>query len=168
MSRHDARSQFRNRVDWRASLTALALALGLGSLVLAQAATRPEQSIKWRQSAFQVIAWNLQRLKVAIAADGDAHEIQAAANTLAAVAASGLPDLFAPGTGHGKGWRETTAGEAVFADTARFRAQSDEFARSAALLARLAAGTDRAAIKDQFGKVAKTCKSCHDKFRETE
>lgn len=166
MSESVARFHFRNRVGMRAPLAALALCIG--SLVYAQAAPRPEQLIKWRQSAFQVIAWNTQRLKAALAANGEAHEVQTAANALAAVATSGLPDLFPPGTAHGKGWRETSAGDAVFADGAGFRARSDEFAREAALLARLAAGTDRAAIKDQFGKVAKTCKSCHDKFRETE
>ena len=166
MSRNVARFHFRNRADRRVALATLALALG--SLVQAQGAPRPEQLIKWRQSAFQLISWNTQRLKVAVASQGDVREIQAAANTLAAVAASGIPDLFAPGTEHGKGWRETTAADAVFKDAARFRSQADEFSREAALLARLAAGTDRAAIKDQFTKVAKTCKSCHDKFRETE
>jgi cytochrome c556 len=166
MSGSEARSHFRNRVERRVALATLAL--GFGSLVFAQGAPRPEQLIKWRQSAFQVVAWNTQRLKSALAADGDAREIQGAANALAAVAASGLPGLFAPGTDHGKGWRDTTVGAAVFADAARFRAQSDEFARETALLARLAAGTDRAAIKEQFTKVAKTCKSCHDKFRETD
>jgi cytochrome c556 len=145
-----------------------ALALSLGSLVCAQTAPRPEQSIKWRQSAFQVIAWNTQRLKVALAANGDAREVQSAASALAAVASSGLPDLFTPGTEHGKGWRETTAGGAVFKDGAGFRAQSDEFARATASLARLAAGADRAATREQFAKVAKTCKACHDDFRATD
>ena len=166
MSDNVARFHFRNHAGMSAPLAALAWSLC--SLVCAQAAPRPEQLIKWRQSAFQVIAWNTQRLKVALQSDGDAREVQSAANALAAVAASGLPDLFASGTAHGKGWRETSAGAAVFGDAARFRAQSDEFAREAALLARIAGGTDRAAIKDQFSKVAKTCKTCHDKFRETE
>jgi cytochrome c556 len=166
MSANMARFHFRNRVDRRATLAALAL--GFASLAVPQAAPRPEQLIKWRQSAFQVIAWNLQRLKMALAADGNAHEVQASASTLAAVAASGLPDLFTSGTEHGKGWRETSAAQAVFADAAGFRAQAQEFSSAAASLARLAAGTDRAAIQEQFGKVAKTCKRCHDKFRETE
>ena len=166
MSGNAVRFHFRNRADMRVALAALAMLIGGG--VCAQTAPRPEQLIKWRQSAFQVIAWNTQRLKTALASNGDAREVQAAANTLAAVAASGLPDLFAPGTVPGKGWRETSAGAVVFTDAARFRALSDEFTREAASLARLAAGTDRAAVQEQFGKVAKTCKSCHDKFRETE
>ena len=164
MFRNVARFHFRNRAGISVTLAALS-----GSLVFAQGAPRPEQLIKWRQSAFQVVAWNTQRVKTALAADGaDARELQGAANALAAVAASGIPGLFARGTEHGKGWRETSASAAAFSDAAQFRAQSDEFAREAALLAKLAAGTDRGAIKDQFAKVAKTCKGCHDKFRETD
>jgi cytochrome c556 len=166
MSGTRAWSHLRNHADMRAALTVLMLISV--SPVFAQGAPRPEQLIKWRQSAFQVVAWNTQRLKSALAADGNAREVQRAADALAAVAASGLPDLFAPGTQHGKGWRETTAGAAAFSSATQFRAQSDEFAREAALLAKLAAGTDRTAIKDQFAKVAKTCKGCHDKFRETD
>lgn len=172
------RSDFHNRVDSRArpargSVAVAALicasALAGASLAVAQGAPRPEALIKWRQSAFQVVAWNTQRLKGALAADaGDAREIQAAANALAAVAASGLPDLFGPGTEHGKGWRETTAAPLVFSDAAQFRARSEEFAREAALLARLAAGADRGATREQFQKVARTCKACHDKFRATD
>ena len=96
MSGKVAQSHFRNRAGMRAPLATFALSLG--SLVFAQTAPRPEQSIKWRQSAFQVIAWNTQRLKVALAANGNARELHSAANALAAVASSGLPDLFTPGT----------------------------------------------------------------------
>src|SRR5690242_4692104 len=120
MSGNVARFHLRNRVGMRSPLAAFALAaiVTMSSTVFAQGAPRPEQLIKWRQSAFQVIAWNTQRLKVALATNGDAREVQSAANALAAVASSGLPDLFTPGTAHGKGWRETTASEAVLKDGA--------------------------------------------------
>jgi cytochrome c556 len=165
MFRDVTRFHLRNRAGISA---ALAAGIALAALAHAQGAQRPEQLIRWRQSAFQVVAWNAQRIKTALATDGDARELQGAANALAAVAASGLPDLFPRGTEHGKGWRDTTAGSAVFSDATQFRVRCDEFAREASLLAKVAAGTDRAAITDQFAKVAKTCKGCHDKFRETD
>jgi cytochrome c556 len=171
MLRNVARFHLRNRAGISLALAALAAlsVLSEGSRVLAQGAPRPEQLIKWRQSAFEVVAWNTQRLKSALATDtAESPELQGAANALAAVAASGLTDLFPRGTEHGKGWRETTAAAAVFSDATQFRTRSDEFARDAALLAKLAAGTDRAAIRDQFAKVTKACKGCHDKFRETD
>jgi cytochrome c556 len=123
--------------------------------------------IKWRQSAFQVIAWNSGRIKAALAS-GDAQEVRTAAGALAGVANSGLTALFPATTAHGKGWRETTARAEIFSDPEKFRALTQEFARETTELARLAAATDQAAIAAQFAKVAKTCKSCHDKFRQTD
>ncbi|HEV7609434.1 MAG TPA: cytochrome c [Steroidobacteraceae bacterium] len=134
----------------------------------AQNAPRPEALIKWRQSAFQVIAWNSGRLKSALAGSHDSQEIQSAATALAAVANSGLDALFAPGTADGKGWRETAARDEVFADSEKFRALTADFAREANTLARLAASSDTQAVSQQFLKVAQTCKSCHDKYRQTD
>jgi cytochrome c556 len=136
--------------------------------VMAQAAPRPESLIKWRQSAYQVIAWNSGRIKAALAGQYDAQEVQSAATTLAGVANSGLANLFAPGTEHGKGWRETTARDAVFSDARQFRALTEDFARETNTLARAAASGDRGAVNDQFLKVAQACKACHDKYRQTD
>jgi cytochrome c556 len=33
-------------------------------------------------------------------------------------------------------------------------------------LPKVAAGGDAAAVKEQFGKLGKTCKACHDEFKE--
>jgi cytochrome c556 len=163
MIRVVARFHLRNRTGMAVVLATLV------SLAHAQGAPRPEQLVKWRQSAFEVVAWNTQRLKAALADDeSNARELQSAANALAAVAASGLADLFPRGTEHVKGWRDTSAAAAAFSDAPQFRARSDDFASAAARLAQLAAGADRAAIKEQFAKVANTCKGCHEKFRETE
>lgn len=84
------------------------------------------------------------------------------------LANSGLPGLFPATTANAKGWRPTTANAAVFDDAPKFAALSEEFAREARELARFAAGTDREAVARQFARVAQTCKSCHDKFRQTD
>jgi len=173
MSKDEARFQFRNREVWRAQprhakLWAAAISLLTFSTGFAQSAPRPESLIKWRQSAYQVIAWNSGRLKAALAGNYDSHEIQSAANALAAVANSGLAELFAPGTADGKGWRETTARDQVFSDPAKFNALTEEFAREANALARLAAAGDRKTVNDQFLKVAQACKTCHEKYRQTD
>jgi cytochrome c556 len=162
-----------NRTVMRARswLQVLLLSAGVSlasSAAAPQSAPRPESLIKWRQSAFQVIAWNSGRLKSALAGSHDSREIQSAANALAAVANSGLEALFAPGTADGKGWRETEARAEVFAEPEKFRALTAEFAREANALARLAAAGDSPAVGQQFLKVAQTCKSCHDKYRQTD
>jgi cytochrome c556 len=162
MSNIRARFHFRNR----AVTAAGALVLLVNGWAMAQGAPRAEALIKWRQSAYQVLAWNSGRIKAALAGPYDAREVQSAANALAAVANSGLAGLFSAGTAEGKGWRATTASAAVFGDAAKFRALNAEFARDASELARLAGGVDRQALNDQFLKVAKDCKSCHEQFRE--
>ena len=137
-------------------------------VALAQSAPRPEALIKWRQSAFQVMAWNSARIKGALAGDYDRHEVQSAADALASLANAGLPSLFAPATAAGKGWRETTARPEVFSDATNFHALFDDFAREANTLAKLAAAGDAKAVHGQFLKVTQTCKACHEKFRQTD
>jgi cytochrome c556 len=161
MSKIEKRFHFRNRVV----VAAVAFA---SSWAAAQGAPRPEALIKWRQSAYQVIAWNSGRIKASLAGQFDRHEVQGAANALAAVANSGLAGLFVPGTAHGKGWRETTARDEVFSDADKFRALTDEFAREASALARVAVAGDRGSVNEQFLKVAQTCKSCDNQFRLTD
>ena len=173
MSTVERRFHFRNRAVTRTRLHApvkfmLAVMALLSASVLAQNAQRPESLIKWRQSAYQVIAWNSGRIKAALAGSYPRQEVQSAANALAAVANSGLATLFIPGTASGKGWRETTAREEVFSDADKFRALTEEFAREANTLARVAAAGDRTTVNEQFLKVAQTCKSCHNQFRQTE
>jgi cytochrome c556 len=174
-----ARLQFRNRAVTRAlPRTRTSFVVACAALVAslfaspagAQGAPRPEALVKWRQAAFQVIGWNAGRLKNALAPHGpyDAVEVRRAADALAALASAGLADLFPPGTGAARGWRVTTASAAVFSEAAKFRALCEEFARDTAELARLAAGGDRNALGAQFAKVARGCKGCHDRFRETD
>jgi cytochrome c556 len=175
MSKAQRRLDSCNRTVWfvspRRLLACLWLAISAllpGTHALAQSAPRPESLIKWRQSAFQVIAWNAQRIKGALAGTYDSREVQIAANSLASLANAGLPALFAPGTGVGKGWRETSARTEVFSDAADFRSLFDDFARETNTLVKLAAGGDAKAVGGQFLKVSQTCKACHDKFRDTD
>jgi len=169
----EKRFHFRNRAVMRArppvfAAFLLATMSLLSASVLAESAPRAESLIKWRQSAYQVLAWNSGRIKASLAGEYAPKDVQSAANALAAVANSGLATLFAPGTADGKGWRQTTAREEVFSDAARFRALTEEFAREANTLARIAAAGDRNTVNEQFLKVAQACKSCHNQFRQTD
>lgn len=167
MSKAAARFHSRNRAFTFLKPLVLVVFLDARAPVQAQSAPRPEAIIKWRQSAFQVISWNTGRIRGALATD-DAREIRVAAEALAGIANADLASLFPASTAQGKGWRETTARAAVWSDPAKFRALTEDFARESSALARLAAGPDRKAVRDQFSIVAKACKSCHDKFRETD
>lgn len=146
-------------------VAAVATLSAAAAVAWAQQAPKPEQLIKWRQSAYQVIAWNAGRIKSNV--EGSAYnkdDVVKAANTIAAIANSGLGALFAPGTETGKGWHETTVKPELFTDK-RVGELAGNFTREANALAQVAASGDAAAVKAQFGTLQKTCKACHDDFR---
>ncbi len=143
-----------------------ALALVAAGSAIAQQAPKPEALIKWRQSAFQVVAWNSGRIKSSLDGAYNKDQVLRSANVIAALANSGLSSLFAAGTESGKGWHDTTIKPEAFANTARFAELGGEFAKESTELVRVvSSGADAGAVKEQFGKLQKTCKSCHDDFR---
>jgi cytochrome c556 len=54
----------------------------------------------------------------------------------------------------------------IWKKPAEFKTGQDALTEQAAKLAKVAAGADLAAIKAQSQALGKTCKGCHDKFRE--
>jgi cytochrome c556 len=155
------------RTTTLAGIAAALLTAAAGSAV-AQQAPKPEQLIKWRQSAFQVVAWNSGRIKASLDGAYNKEQVVKAASVIAAIANSGLGSLFPAGTETGKGWHDTTVKPEFFTNTAKAAEHGGEFAKESRELVRLASsGADAAAVKDQFGKLQKTCKGCHDDFRNT-
>ncbi len=146
-----------------AVLTIGALA-ATATAIAQQQAPKPEQLIKWRQSAYQVLAWNTGRIKANLDGQYNKDDVIKAANTIAALANSGLGTLYAPGTETGKGWRETTVKPELFTDKKAGEAAGN-FNKEANELARVAQLGDLTVIKAQLAKVQGTCKSCHDDFR---
>jgi cytochrome c556 len=150
--------------------TLLAPALLLGAVAAcaaawAQQAPKPENLIKWRQSAYQVISWNAARIKASVDGTYNKDEVIRAANTIAALANTGLGSLFAPGTEAGKGWHDTAVKPGLFTEGQRVGELAANFSREANELARVAQGGDAAAVKEQHGKLTRTCKACHDDFK---
>ena len=148
-------------------LVAATAALVAASAGAQQAPPKPEQLIKWRQSAFQVLAWNSARIKAVIDGNGDKLQAAKAAAAIAALANEGLLTLFPAGTETGKGWHDTSVKPELFKDTAKVAALNADFTKQANDLSRVAATGDEAGLKDEFAKLGKTCKSCHDEFRIT-
>jgi cytochrome c556 len=140
-------------------------ALAAAATAIAQQGPKPEQLIKWRQSAYQVIAWNTGRVKANVEGQYNKEEVIKAANTIAAVANSGLGSLFAPGTETGKGWHDTAVKPELFTDKKAGEAGAN-FNREANELAKVSLGGDVVAVKAQLGKLQGTCKACHDDFRK--
>ena len=140
-------------------------ALAASTAALAQQAPKPEQLIKWRQSAYQVLAWNTGRVKANVDGQYNKDDVVKAANAIAAIANSGLGALYAPGTETGKGWKETAAKPEIFTDK-KAGEVAGNFNKEANELARVAAVGDVVAVKAQLGKLQGTCKACHDDYRK--
>jgi len=152
-------------------LVATAVALGIAAAsfsAVAQQAPKPEQLIKWRQSAYQVVAWNSGRIKASVEGTYNKDEVVKAANTIAAIANGGLGALFAAGTETGKGWHDTAAKPEIWATGSKVGEYSANFGKEANELAKIALAGDQAAVKDQYGKLTRTCKACHDDYKAKE
>jgi cytochrome c556 len=140
------------------------LAVAAGGAV-AQQAPKPEVLIKSRQSAFQLVAFNSAKIKANLDGTYNKDDVVKAANTIAAISNSGLGALFAPGTETGKGWHDTGAKPELFKDLKKFAELGASFSKEANELSKVAAGGDVAAIKEQYAKLSRTCKACHDDFK---
>jgi cytochrome c556 len=144
------------------------LALSAASVVSAQSA---EDMIKFRQSGYTFMSWNMGTIK-AHAVDGsvefNAAQVQAAANSLAAIANSGMGALYAPGTDQGTGWKPTRLKSSFFEEQQKVGEIAVNFVQQANKLQEVAATGDKAAIAAQFGEVGKACKACHDNYRISE
>jgi len=153
----------------RVQIIAALLGLTLSAGVIAQ--VKPEDQIKFRQSGYTFMSWNMGKLKAMLIdqpASFNKEQAQAAANVIAAVANSGMGALFGAGTDKGKGWKETRLKPEFFQQPDEVRTVAVGFVQEANELARLAAAGDPAALKAQFAKVGDACGACHKKFRRDE
>ena len=126
---------------------------------------KPEHLIKFRQSGYTFMAWNMGRIKANLDGQFNKNEVTSAANVIAAIANSGMGALYAPGTDKGSGWHETKVKPALFTDAEEVKKVAIAFSQEASELAKVAAAGDPAATKAQYEKVGKACKTCHEKFK---
>ncbi len=144
------------------------LVLALLSITLAGTAVaqvKPEDAIKFRQSGYGFMAWNMARIKMNVEGQYNKDEVIKAANAIQAIANSGMGALYLPGTDKGKGWEESRAKPEIWTDKEKMGKVATDFVREANEMAKVAAGGDAAAVKVQFGKLGGTCKGCHDDFK---
>jgi cytochrome c556 len=143
-------------------LSAAAVA-GLGLLALpAQAQfAKPEDAVKYRQSAFFLMGQQMGRINGQLKADKpNLQTIQTAAGVLNSIDA--LPyEGFTPGTEQVK----TRAKPEAYKDTAKVKEMADKMMAEVTKLDAAAKGGDLAAIRAQFGAVGQSGKACHDQYR---
>lgn len=143
-----------------ATLTAAGV---LATLPAAAQFQKPEDAIKYRQSAFTVMGNHVGRIG-AMASGRAPFDAKAAAESANIVATlSTLPAAgFLPGTDKGLPNR---AKPEIWSDAAKFKAANDKMVAEVAKLDAAAKTGSLDAIKTAMGAVGGSCKACHDDFR---
>ncbi|HEY8706751.1 MAG TPA: cytochrome c [Burkholderiaceae bacterium] len=144
-------------------MTAVAL-LGVATALPAAAQfAKPEDAIKYRQAAFTVMGRHFGI--VAAMADGKIpFDAKAAAdNAEIATMMSKLPyTAFVPGSDLG----DTKAKPKIWAEMDKFKAAATKMQDEMAKLNAAAKSGNLDAIKVAIGATGKSCKACHDSYRE--
>jgi cytochrome c556 len=152
------------------SLARTAACLSLGAAVycvpsfaqqLPASFAKPEDAVKYRQSALTVMAAHFSRIKAVI--DGktpfDAAKVQGEAKLLQSLAAL-------PWEGFDKGTEGGDALPEIWSDAAGFKQKQQGLIDAMGKLAAAAGTGDMAKLREAFGGTGASCKACHDNYRK--
>jgi len=131
---------------------------------VALADSSPDSAIQYRKKVMGAVGANMGG--VGAIAKGEVAFKEALATHLKgiALAASLAPAAFKQNT-HGQGGEKTTSNEKVWTDWAKFEGGLKKMQEEATRIAAIADSDPDAAIKE-IGELGKTCKGCHDNFRD--
>jgi len=135
--------------------------------VLAQ--PKPQELIKYRQSAMMFMRWNISTIKQQVVVNPQSYkkqQVSAAAHAISAVANTDIKALFAPGTETGKGWKATRVRHELFEQSEVIDKLFTTLREEANELARVADDGNINLIRTQFNYMFKTCKGCHKNYRQ--
>jgi len=138
-----------------------ALVLGASSAALAQ--QKPEDAIKYRQSAMFIVGQNFGPL-AAMAQGKMPYDKDAVARHAEIIEfVMQLPwERFIPGTDAG----DTKAKPEIWQNPEDFKAKREALLTEVAKLAEVAKTGDFNPLKAQVGATGKACKACHDDYRK--
>jgi cytochrome c556 len=148
----------------RTSKIILSAALLVGFVGAAQAEmTREEFAVKFRRSSFTAMTWYFGPMARMAKGDMPYDKALFARNAENLAFLSKLPkDGFIPGSDVG----DTKAKPEIWSKADKFKEANDHMESEAAKLAELAKGGNLDALKEQLGKLQKTCKACHENFKK--
>ncbi|MDR2625560.1 MAG: cytochrome c [Zoogloeaceae bacterium] len=140
-------------------------AAAISGAAFAQQTLKPEDAIKTRQAGYRYLSWSMGKIKANVDGKFDKAQVIQAANTIAAIANSGMGALYVPGSDKAVNGVQTAVKPEFFTKPQEVGQHAQAFNKEANELAKVAATGDAAAVKAQFGKVGGTCKGCHDDFK---
>lgn len=144
-------------------LAATCAAACLTALPAAAQFQKPEDAIKYRQSAFTVMANHFGRV-AGMAAGRIPFDAKAAADNAALASSLAALPFTAFGAGTDKGMPNRSKPE-IWSNAAGFKTKGDEMVAALAKLDAAAKTGSLDNIKAAVGAVGGTCKGCHDDFR---
>ena len=147
-------------------LASFALALSLTAIALPASAqfAKPEDAIKYRQSAFFVMQQNFSRV-AAMAAGKAPFDAKVAAESAAVAEFTGKLPWAGFGEGTDKG-RENRGKAEIWTDKAKFNDYADKMQVEMTKFSAAAKTGNLDNIKATIAGVGGTCKTCHDAFRK--
>ena len=139
--------------------TATAFTIGAG-VAFAQF-KNADDAIKYRQSAFTVMANSFGKISAVVKGEAPYNKDEVARNAAIVAMMSTLPwQAFGPGTEGGK------AESDIWSNNAKFKAASEKMQLAVADLNKAAQSGDLDSIKKAFGVAGASCKNCHDDFKK--
>lgn len=139
----------------------LALALALPAAPLR--AGDVEKAVDYRQALMNVYAFNATSMGDMVKGK-TAFDRAAFARYAKDLAAAAELDLLA-GFPEDSINEDSDATDAIWLDWDKFQKRYEAMKEASAKLAQTAPGGDEAAMKEQFGATSRTCKACHDDFK---
>jgi len=139
--------------------TATVLTIGSG-FAFAQF-QKPEDAIKYRQSAFTVMANSFGKIGAVVKGEAPYNKDEVVKNAAIVTMISTLPwQAFGPGTEGGKAQSD------IWSDNAKFKSASEKMQLAVVDLNKAAQSGDLESIKKAFGTAGASCKNCHDDFKK--
>ena len=122
---------------------------------------KPEDAIKYRQSAFTVMANSFGKIGAVVKGEAPYNKDEVVKNAAIVTMMSTLPwQAFGPGTEGGKAQSD------IWSDNAKFKSASEKMQLAVVDLNKAAQSGDLESIKKAFGTAGASCKNCHDDFRK--
>jgi cytochrome c556 len=123
----------------------------------------PEDAVRYRKAAYTLIGEHMGRIHGELQASRpDAQRIRASAEFIVLVGAAPW-ETFAPDTAKVK---ESKARPAIWQQRPEFERRAQSMQDQAARLMAVVKEGDAAALRAQFSALGKTCKACHDDFKQ--
>ena len=140
---------------------AAALVAATAFAASAQQPVKPENQVKYRKAAYQLMNLNFGSLAAMADNKKPFNKDEAARNAEFVAMLSTVPkQFFGEGTG-----KDTKAKPEIWAHRADFDTKMDKMVNEAAKLPAVVKEGDMAAFRKQVADTGEACKACHDEYR---